>query len=79
MRFDGGDALSKGIIIVSEVPTHCRECDYFSMFCKITGTRLYYDKDGRMDNCPIITIRADIDGKGKLFEGYDVRNTKRIL
>lgn len=26
-----------------------------------------------------IAIRADIDGKGKLFEGYDVRNTKRIL
>lgn len=51
--FDGGDTLSKGIIIVSEVPTHCRDCDYFGQFCKITGTKTWYNKNGREDDCPI--------------------------
>lgn len=52
--------MSKGIIIVSEVPTHCRDCDYFGQFCKITGTKTWYNKNGREDDCPIRELPEEI-------------------
>lgn len=71
--------MSKGVIIVPEVPTHCRECDYFSMFCKITGTRLYYDKDGRMDNCPIRALPDYIHSGNTAYQNGHNELLEKIL
>ena len=44
--------MIKGMIVV-EMPENCRDCDFFGQFCKITGTKVWYDQDGRVDDCPI--------------------------
>lgn len=45
--------MGKGIIVIPEIPEHCRDCNYFGYHCKITGTKVSYNKDGRAHDCPI--------------------------
>ena len=52
--------MAKGMISIPEIPEHCRDCDYFGQFCKITGTKVWYNKDGRAKDCPIKEIPEDI-------------------
>lgn len=71
--------MSKGVIIVPELPTNCRECDYFSMFCKITGTRLYYNKDGRENDCPIKALPDYIHSGNTAYQNGHNELLEKIL
>lgn len=45
--------MKKGIIITN-LPEHCRDCDFYGIRCRITNEMCkYYSESGRPEGCPI--------------------------
>ncbi len=61
--------MKKGIIITN-LPEHCRDCDFYGIKCRITGEMCkYYSENGRPESCPIREIPdyEDLEEQNKLL------------
>ena len=61
--------MKKGMIITN-LPEHCRDCDFYGIKCRITGEMCkYYSENGRPESCPIREIPdyEDLEEQNKLL------------
>lgn len=62
--------MKKGMIITN-LPEHCRDCDFYGIKCRITNEMCkYYSENGRPESCPIQEVpdHEDLEEQNRLIK-----------